>query len=169
METTNAINETTVETTVEATKKARMAVTWLNDTITLKLVGLAGQSMEFAGDCLELPETVYVSCRSAKHGIEQKLRDNLAMSKDVKAITTSKELFDKTEKLWNSLKTNEWNLKGTGAAEKITVSDIELQFIKAIKSGEQEYAAASALYTMITKKQFTKTEEEIDEMPNFED
>ena len=159
------LNETveTTETT-EIVKKARMNVTWNNDSITLKLVGIAGQSMEFIGDCLELPKAVYMSCRSAKHGIEQKLRDNLAMSKDVKAITTSKELWDKTEKLWNSLKTNEWNLKGTGAAEKITVSDIELQFIKAILSGEQEYNAASALYTMITKKPFSKTEEEIEAM-----
>jgi len=120
METT--INETTVET-VEAPKKARMSVTWKDDSITLKLVGLAGQSMEFVGDCLELPEAVYMPCRSAKHGIEQKLRDNLATAKDVKAITSAKELYDKTEKLWNSLKTNEWNLKGTRAAEKITVSD----------------------------------------------
>ena len=167
METT--INETTVAKTPETIKKARMSVTWKDDSITMKLVGLVGQSMEFVGDCLELPEAVYMSCRSAKHGIEQKLRDNLAMSKDVKAITTSKELFEKTEKLWNSLKTNEWNLKGTGAAEKITISDIELQFIKAIKSGEQEFDAASALYTMITKKPFSKTEEEIDEMTEFED
>ena len=153
------MSENKVEVTEE--KKARMNVSWVDNKITMLLVGSGKTAETFEGDCAELPANIFVECKAGQHGIEQKLRDNLAMSKETREVTTALEQKTKTEELWNNLKAGNWNIKGKEKAETLKVSDIEAQFVNAVRSGVMEYAQAKAIYEMTVKKPFTKTEEEI--------
>ena len=142
-------------------KKARMNVSWAGNKITMLLVGSGKTTETFEGDCTELPANIFVECKAGQLGIEQKLRDNLAMSKETREVTTALEQKTKTEELWKNLKEGNWNIKGKEKAETLKVSDIETQFVNAVRSGVMEYAQAKAIYEMTVKKPFTKTEEEI--------
>lgn len=149
-------------TKTKTEKKARMSVTWEMNEITLNLVDFTGETAEYRLNCLDLPESIYIPCRSAQHGIEQKLRDNLAMSKETKAITRLSELVEKTNILVKSLKDGNWNVKGTGAkGETVKFEAIVTQLAGAIKTGIMDYTAASTMYIGITKKPFPLTEEEV--------
>ena len=149
------------EVKIDEVKKARMNIIWTGNKIAMYLVGCGKTVETFEGDCTELPANIFVECKASQHGIEQKLRDNLAMSKETREVTTALEQKTKTEELWNNLKAGNWNIKGKEKAETLKVSDIEAQFVNAVRSGVMEYAQAKAIYEMTVKKPFTKTEEEI--------
>lgn len=115
---------TSVENGSICMDEVKLKVSWHMDRITISFVqaALKGEKLEnpltyasVACDCTAIPESIYISCRSAQHGIEQKMRDSLAMTKDARSATVVSEAVSILQDLWvSALLTGDWTKKGEG-------------------------------------------------------
>lgn len=111
-------------------------------------------------DINELPETIYRECPAARHGLKQKMGDNLAMTKELKEATTITMAITACNELWEQLKLGNWNSVAKGAkAPSVKLSDLETKFLAGLASGMMDYETANNLYKGITGKELPKPEE----------
>ena len=104
-------------------------------------------TLEF--DITLLPPSIFLDCWCSRHGLKQKLSDNLAMTADAKKETSIQEAIDSTTALWDRLLIGETTLGTKSAKAKLTPEQIVIVSIHAlIKSGTVTYENANALYTM---------------------
>jgi hypothetical protein len=110
-------------------------------------------------DTSELPESIFINCPAACHGIKQKMADNLAMKAEDKAVTSLQEAVNSTEELWNQLVSGNWNAVAKGSkAPSIKLTDMEAKFLAGVEAGVMDYEAANSLYKGITGKDLPKAE-----------
>ena len=79
----------------------KQSLTWVGNVLTLAY----GNGAKLVADCGKLPETIFVSCDAARHGIAQKLGD-------AKSGGTAAEKFAEASAIWDSLLAGSWNRKG---------------------------------------------------------
>lgn len=141
---------TTTTATTAATKKPRRSFTWDDALNMVEIDFLKAGKKTF--DLRELPADILH--RAVAHGIEQKLRDNMAMSKEEAKITTDTEYLNMTSELWNNLKEGQWNKKKEARKRgpSITVSDLEARFVEGVKKGLMTPENAKTMYTQCTGK-----------------
>jgi hypothetical protein len=77
------------------------SISWTGKTIEI----VYGNGKKFAGDCGELPESIFVDCPAARHGITQKLGD-------AKSGGTAQEKYEEVLEIWGNLKGGSWNRRG---------------------------------------------------------
>ena len=107
----------------------------------------------------ELPENIYLPCDSGKHGIKQKMSDNLAMKAETKATTSIAECLTMEQELWEQLKAGNWNAPtGATKAPSIKLNDLEAKFVAGITAGLMTYEMANNLYKGITGKDLPQPE-----------
>lgn len=124
-----AVNEVPEVVTANGeVKKERTKVTWEGERITFHLIGAKDSREVVSFDCAELPGEIYQPCQAARHGMEQKLRDCLAMDKEAAKITTAGEKAKKVTDLFSQIKTEGWNKRAVSKEEKISVSALKTMF-----------------------------------------
>lgn len=97
----------------------------------------------------DLPAAVYQPCDAARHGIKQKLSDNLAGKRDER--TLGQAIID-TKDLWEQLKVS-WNATGKGTkAPTMKLSEMEAKFMAGVIAGVTTWEQANELYNMVTGK-----------------
>ncbi len=110
------------------------------------------------GFLAELPESIYVPCKAAQHGIKQKMADALAMRKEDKmeaTVETAKAILDL---LWAQLKEGNWNAPAkAGKAPAIKLTELEAKFMQLVPA--QGYDVVAAMYLGITGKVLPKIDE----------
>lgn len=126
-------------------KKARRTVTW-NDKFTVMTFDLlTAKTFTFNMDTLST-EMLH---RLAAHGLEQKLRDNLARGKS--ETLTDAEAMKETLELAGMLVQGEWSKKKSSTPS-VKLSDLEAKFIEAVKNGTMTPEAMKSMYTTLTGK-----------------
>lgn len=135
------------------TKKTRRSFTWDEGFHRVEIDFLTTGKKTFT--LSELPADILHRC--VAHGLEQKLRDNMAMSKAEAVATTDAEYLSMTEALWEQLKAGEWNKKKEGGKRgpSVTLSDLEAKFVEGVKAGLMTAENAKSLYTLSTNKPWT--------------
>lgn len=83
-------------------------ITWNGAVITITY----GNGKKFVGDCDTLPESIYVDCAAARHGIGQKLGD-------AKSGGTADQKYNEVLEIWAALVGGSWNRKGDSGIETI--------------------------------------------------
>ena len=109
-------------------------------------------------DLTQLPETLFIDCPASRHGLKQKLSDNLAMKAEVKLTTSVQDCVKLTDDLWTQLKEGNWNAVAQGGtkAPTIKLTDLEAKMLVAISAGLMDYDTANNLYKGITGKELSK-------------
>lgn len=110
-------------------------------------------------DVNELPKSIFVLCDASRHGLKQKMCDNLALTKELKEATTITMAIEACNELWEQLKAGNWNAVARGAkAPSVKLSDLETKFMAGIEAGLMDYETANNLYKGITGKELPKAE-----------
>lgn len=118
-------------------------------------------------DLTKLSASIFVDCPAARHGIKQKLIDNLAITAETKLVTTVQMAIDSENDLFNQLVAGNWNAKGTGKkAATMKLDAIELKFTEGVKSGLTTYETAATLYFSLTGKKLPVIELDEDDNDN---
>jgi hypothetical protein len=102
----------------------------------------------------ELPASLFVDCPAARHGLKQKMSDNLAMTKELKASTTIEMAVTACDELWTQLVSGNWNAVAKSAkAPSITLNAMESKFMEGVITGVTTWEMANELYKSITGKE----------------
>lgn len=70
----------------------------------------------------ELPTSLFIDCPASRHGLKQKLADNLAYKADEKEGISVEDASGSTDDLWKQLVSGNWNAKRKDASEIIKVN-----------------------------------------------
>jgi hypothetical protein len=109
----------------------------------------------------DLPASLFVDCPASRHGLKQKMADNLAMTKELKAATTISTAVDSSKELWKQLAGGNWNTVAKSAkAPAITLTAMEAKFMAGVISGVTSWEAANELYKSITGKELAAVPED---------
>lgn len=111
-------------------------------------------------DIAELPDTIFIDCPASRHGLKQKMCDNLALRKEDKAATSIEQAITMEDELWAQLIAGNWNAVARGPkAASIKLTDMEAKFLSGVTTGITTWEAANDLYKSITGKELPKLEE----------
>lgn len=97
-------------------------------------------------DVNELPAALFLDCPAARHGLKQKMGDNLAMRKEDKETTAISAAISATDDLWKQLVNGDWN--AVGKANNPNVIKVDTQVAKAGLAAMSDEDQAKAIELM---------------------